>query len=125
MTDVNLDLLRQQTIDFISLDPTSITLKTTAMSRTPGGGYKKMGDIDREPQIFKLIWQGGAGATSSEDGVDSQNDMILLGAHDAEMEIGDYWTHDGVKYVIQEFLPASGYQRKAKVKAFGAKPIGG
>ncbi|QFG08159.1 head-to-tail stopper [Gordonia phage OtterstedtS21] len=125
MTDLNLDLLRQQTVDFINTDPTPITLKTTTMSRLPGGGYKKLGDIDREPQVFKLIWQGGSGSVTSDDGVDSQYDMILLGAHDAEMEIGDYWTLDGVKYVIQEFLPGSGYQRKAKVKAFGAKPIGG
>lgn len=126
MTDIGLDLLRQQTLDFIALDPTPVVLKTTGVSRAPGGGYVKTNDVDRPEQTFKIIAQAANdGEVVANDGVDIQYDLILLGAHDCAFEIGDYWTHNGVKYVIRGILPTGSYQRKAAVKAYGAEPIGG
>lgn len=127
MTDIGLPYLRRQTEAFINLDPTVISLIPVGRTVSPGGGVSKIGAQPKPPQTLKLIWQGGnpSGKVQASDGSDRQYDMVLLGPHDADFDIGDHWFHDGVKYVIEGFLPDSEYQRKVGVKAYGEKPYGG
>lgn len=127
MTDLNIETLRQGTKMFIDMDPTTISLIPVSNVRQPGGGYAMVDGSPRAPQTFKLIWQGGinSGISASIDGQNIQFDMILLGEWDADMEVGDYWELNGVKYVIQGFSPDNEYEKKAAIRTYGVKPIGG
>ena len=127
MTDVGVEFLRRQTLDFIALDPTTITLIPTVESKLPGGGTETTVGEPREPQEFKVIWVGGqaTGIIRSADGSDRQYDFVLVGPYDCLLDIGDHWFDGGVKYVVEGFAPYSAYQKKAGVKAYGAKPNGG
>lgn len=125
--DKNIDLLRQQTKLFIDLDPTQVNLRTTVVTRSPGGGTVKSDGPDRGLQTFKLIWPGGitSGIFTNFDGEDVQYDLILVAEESASIEIGDYWIENGVKYVVEGFSPKNFYEIKAAVKAYGRGPRGG
>ena len=125
--DKNIAELRQQTKWFIGLDPTQVNLRTTATTKVNGGGTVVSDGPDRGLQTFKIIWPGGStsGIFANFDGEDVQYDLIIVAAHDAIIGIGDYWTEDGVKYVVEGFAPKNHYEIKAAVKAYGRNPHGG
>lgn len=116
--------LRKQTKWFIDDDPTGIRLKTNAKTEQPSGGYKITAGAERDLQWFKLINSLGDfnGIVRTDDGQVRRFNYILLGEHDAQVAIGDYWTDGDTKYEVIALLAKNDYEVKAAVQAYGKDP---
>ena len=125
--DMEQEVMRNLTLQFIQNDPTDIQLTPHIRTGQPGGGFKNIPQPKRRSQTFKLINQGsGSGKSVQGDGINTSNDMILLGLFDAKIAIGDTWTDpDGITWSVTGLIPRNGYEVKATVTAQGAGPIGG
>lgn len=125
--DKNIDELIKQTQWFIDLDPTEVEFISTKKVRQPGGGFKNIADVHREPERVKVIWPGGitSGVFTNFDGQAIQYDMIVVAMPDSNIEIGDYWLSNNVKYVVEGMAPDNFYEKKLAIKVYGAGPIGG
>lgn len=112
---------------FIGLDPTPVVLTPRTRVKA-NGAWKTVDGIPRVPQTFKMIEQGAnfSGITESGDGIERVYEFIMLGAYDAIVEIGDYWTDlTGQVWEVGGFLPANGYEIKAGIYSYGSRPVHG
>lgn len=120
-SDVMLAINRANTQRFIDADPTSIILTpSTANWDTGTKSYEE--DDDRPEQTFKVIWSGGDGIVVNSLGTTRKFDFILVGSFDAEVAIGDHWSHDTQKYRIEYIQPSNGYEVKCGGFSIGANP---
>ena len=115
---------RYLTKQFIDMDPTSIVLLRRARVDNGAGGWRYSSALPRPAQVFKLIPQGGPvnGLTETTDGAERKYDFVLLGEHDADVDVGDYWLDaDGSHWVVEGFIPSNEYEIRAGVRAVGEK----
>ncbi len=126
-----LDINRNLTKWFIDCDPSTITLIPRVKTIKPGGGSDYSNGTPRNPQQFKMIFQSGdsTGVVVSDSGEVKKYDFIILGKHDAQIEIGDIW-YEGSgenrhKYIVVGFTPFNNYEIKAGVTSFGKRPGNG
>lgn len=117
-------LLRRGTVNYISYDPTTIELIPTVKTRTDSGSTVEEDGTPREPQDFKLIsiefTPQGTNPTVTVDGVERVIGFYLLGAWDADIEVGDHWTgDDGRRYEVIALMDGHGYESKGAVEAHG------
>lgn len=122
----SLAYLRKQTVDFIEMDPTVISLTSRSVSRGPGGGvfYVPSGP-PREPQTVKLIHQGGSGVSKGEGSEDRSYEYVILLRHDGEIAIGDAFFIGENKFIVYSMDPDNGYEVKAYARQHGDRPTDG
>lgn len=112
---------RRNTLRFIASDPTTIVLMI------PGGGivdgtFKSGAGSARNPQQFKLIWGEQSGIVRETPDGTRRFDFVLVGAHDATIEIGDRFSIGENKYVITYIYPYNDYEVKAGGVSHGPNP---
>ncbi len=124
LTGFQLSIHRKGTEKFIDADPTVIEL--TPSTEVWSGGTKTYGsETARQPQSFKVIWSGSQnGLVVTSQGTTRRFDFILVGRHDAQVEIGDFWTLNEQHNQIEWIAPANGYEVKAGGISHGSKPTG-
>lgn len=121
MNAAQLAMHRRNTKRFIDDDPTEIQLSIAV--KTMVAGTKVSGYSDnREPQTFKIIWQGDTGVVREPPSGAHRFDFILLGEYDANVAIGDFWQVENQKFVIEYIFPKNGYEVKAGGVSHGSKP---
>lgn len=122
---VELSVHRLNTKRFISADPTTIVL-FKKNKQIVDGSERVLPPTARQPQKFKIIWGGDTGVLR-EPGIDGgarRFDFVLLGAHNAIIEIGDYWKVGEQEFRIEYIYPNNGYEVKAGGVSHGLKPTG-
>lgn len=123
LSNVELSIHRRGTERFINADPTEITL--TPSAEIWSGGTKTYGEEEpRQPQNFKVIWSGSeTGIVVKSEGTTRRFDFVLVGTHDAEVAIGDFWKVGDQHYQVEWVAPANGYEVKAGGSSYGSKPV--
>lgn len=117
--------MRRVTQMFIAANAFAVTLLPAAYVRTGSGGKVRADGTSRDEQMMRLIDQSGSsgsapGPIRAGDGVNRVVTHMLLGTHDALMEVGDRWVGaDGLTYEIVELFPDNGYERRARVSRYG------
>jgi hypothetical protein len=110
---------------FIAANPSELVLTQAGMVKTASGGRVRSDGPTRPAQTFRLIDQSTSfgstpGPVRTADGVSRRATHQLLGYRDAVFAVGDFWTgDDGRRYEIVEILPDNGYERRARVVAYG------
>lgn len=120
-----LALNRRMTKWFIDRDPSTIVLSSPNKVQS-GTAWRVSGKNDKDPQTVKIIWPGGDGfVLTTPDGRTRRFDFIIVGEHDADIEIDDFFEFEnGNKYTIEYLFPANGYEVKGGGSSHGAKPGG-
>jgi hypothetical protein len=119
------DVNRANTIAFIAARPSSIVLIPSVRTKTASGGTRSTDGTKRAAQTLRLVEQTTSanntpGRLPAGDGHEKRVSWLLLGAWDAVMDVGDRWTDaSGAGYQIEELLPYNGYERRARVMAYG------
>lgn len=124
LSTIELSIHRKGTERFINADPTTITLVPS--TETWSGGTKVYGSATpRQPQTFKVIWSGSQdGIAVTSQGTTRRFDFILVGTHDAVVEIGDHWNLGDQHFQVEWIAPDNGYEVKAGGSSHGSKPTG-
>jgi hypothetical protein len=122
--DKAIELQRRQTLNYISMDPTTISLIPTVVTKQPSGAQLHEEGTPRNPQTFKVIPQGftahGAKNTVTLNGKERIIDMVLMGAWDSVVEIGDHWVDDhGRRCEVISLDDGHEWAVKANVEAHG------
>jgi hypothetical protein len=112
---------RKGTQRFIESDPTDIVLIPVSGAVTDGT-VKFLPQSPRSSQRFKLIWGGESGIVREIPDGSRRFDFILVGAHDATVAIGDTFTINNNKYVVDYLFPYNDYEVKAGGVSHGADP---
>lgn len=113
-----LDVQRRLTQAFINADPTArpIVLTPHVRQRQPNGGYKDVDGTPRAPQKFKLSEIAyDQRPTVTVAGVERIIDFHLIGRHDAQIAVGDWWMEGATKYEVIGFTDGFEYEIKAQV----------
>lgn len=123
LSNIELSIHRKGTERFIDADPTEVTLTPT--TEVWSGGSKTYGsETPRQPQNFKVIWSGSQdGIVVKSEGTTRRFDFILVGKHDAEVAIGDFWKVGNQHYQVEWVAPANGYEVKAGGTSHGSNPV--
>lgn len=124
LSALELSIQRKTTKRFINSDPTTIIL-VPKQEAIVNGTKSFIPTSPRQPQTFKIIWTGENGIVRqpSESGPGAHRyDFVLLGEHDAEVSIGDFWQVGSQKFVIEEIFPENGYEVKAGGVSHGPSP---
>jgi hypothetical protein len=111
------DIQRNLTELFIGCDPKTIILIPRVETTTPGGGKSYADGTPRKPQTFKLSLLGNdQRPIATVSGQERRIEYHLIGPHDAEIAVGDYWVEDdGTRFEVMGFTDGYGYERKALV----------
>lgn len=123
---LELAIHRNGTKRFIDADPTLITLVPANQTAIVDGTRKSIGSVVvRGPQKFKIIYAGDTGIvreiSEGQSGV-RRFDFIIVGSHDAIVEIGDSFTLGTNKYVVEYVFPFNDYEVKAGGVSHGNQP---
>lgn len=115
---------RKNTLAFIAANPIVIQL-IPRTRHTDGGGSRFVNGTPRAPQTFRLVDQSTARVPTgiivrTSDGQERVADFMLLGAHDATVELWDYWEDSGLTYEVARLFPDNGYETRAAVVRLGA-----
>lgn len=118
-TDVPLELqiLRDQTEWFIAYKPIDLILTPARPVKTSSGAMQKQNLAARPVQRLRIIsMYYTQKPTFTDDGVEREIDLTLLGPWDAQMDINDWWRDgEGLLYTIVEMVPYNGYEVRALV----------
>jgi hypothetical protein len=112
---------RKGTKRFIGADPTTIVLSKPGGSIVDGT-YRSGVGVARNPQQFKLIWSDQSGIVRELPDGTRRFDFVLLGEHDAIVEIGDTFDIGTNKYVVTYIYPYNDYEVKAGGISHGPNP---
>lgn len=120
---LELSMQRRATKALITADPTSIVLFPNAGSLV-NGTLKFTPGSARNPQTFKVIWDGSNGVARQvgNEGESRRFDFVLVGEHDAVLAIGDVWKVADQKFVIEYIFPSNGWEVKAGGSSHGSVP---
>lgn len=120
---LELSIQRRATKALINADPTSIVLFPNAGSMV-NGTLKFTPGSARNPQNFKVIWDGSNGIAreTGSPGEARRFDFILVGEHTATVAIGDVWKLGEQKFVIEFVEPSNGWEVKAGGISHGSIP---
>lgn len=118
-----LNIQRRATKQFIDANPTVISLWSveTIMS---GGVAKRAPGGSRGPQTLRMIWLDETGIDRRPPSGSRSFDFVLVGEHDANMAIGDYWFNGEQEFRIEAVTPYNGWEVKAYGVSNGPKPTG-
>jgi hypothetical protein len=118
---LELAVLRDQTDWFIGARPIDLILTPVQVQRTANGGFHVINLAPRLPQRMRLIsMSADQRPTITEDGIEREIDLTLLGRWDAQVDIGDWWRDgEGLYYEIMEMVPYNGYEVRALVTKRG------
>ena len=110
-----LDVQRRVTAAFIVDDPTTAQLIPVTRVAQPNGGFKETSGTPRLAQTFKLsLLAYDQRPTITVAGVERIADYHLIGPHDMQIEVGDYWMDDsGTRFDVIGFTEGWGYMTKA------------
>lgn len=123
LSDFELAFHRNGTDRFIKADPTRIILTPRSEVMKNGTKSFKKGRA-RAAQDFKIIWAGDNGIVKpvGQDGGVRRFDFILVGRHDAEVEINDTWKVEDQLFVVEYKFPFIGYEVKVGGVSHGSEP---
>jgi hypothetical protein len=129
LSTVELSIHRKGTEQFIAADKTTVILKSRGEAYYDAGTQKFGLPVERPPQDFKIIWAGDNGIVREvgESGEVRRFDFILVGKHDAQVAIGDYWKSEdspNQENRIEYRFPDNGYEVKVGGVSHGPKPTG-
>jgi hypothetical protein len=112
-----LELNRENTAAFIAARPTQIVLTPVKRTRTGTKGFKDEDQPVRKVQTFRIIENGAPRnpVTRGENGTQREVDFMLLGLHDAIVEVNDHWETDGRQWRVDEVVRSNGYEQRALV----------
>lgn len=118
---LELQMLRDQTEWFIAARPIDLTLTPVKSQRTSTGGTTRTNLPARPAQRLRLISMSDSQKpTITEDGVEREIDLTLLGPWDAQIDIYDWWRDgEGLLYEVVEMVPYNGYEVRALVVKSG------
>lgn len=118
---LELQIARDQTEWFIAARPMSLILTPTQRVKTGGGGMARVNQANRALQKLRLISMSASQKpTITEDGVEREIDLTLLGPWDAQIDVGDWWRDgEGLYYEVVEMVPFNGYEVRALVVKSG------
>ena len=120
--DTELAINRSNTSRFIALNPTSIIL--IPRQEVWVAGSKRLGNgTPRSAQIFKVIWGGSTGVTTTIDGTTHRFDFVLVGEYTAEVAIHDHWVLGTQDNEIDYVFPFNGYEVKCGGNSYGSNPV--
>lgn len=126
-----LKALRKGTDIGLKIDSHEIVLVPQVKVKKPGGGYAVEPGTPRALQLFSVEANesalsgltGSAGGVTKGEGTEVHTWAYqLVGRYDAEVEIGDTWTYQGVVYRVVGIQPLNDYEKRAVVSAIGAEP---
>lgn len=114
-------ILRDQTEWFIAANPIDLVLTPVRRQRTGSGGTQRINLSPRPPQRMRLISMSySQKPTITDDGVEREIDLTLLGTWDCQMDIGDWWVDgEGLRYEVVEMVPPNGYEVRGLVVKAG------
>jgi hypothetical protein len=126
---IMLPLLRYTTNWFISETatiggPVNIQLQRQVAVDKPGGG-RDFTTIGIPSQVFRLTNQttsDGIGHSGNDDGMVRTDSYVLIGAHDADIQMNDTWTDKTGQWKVLGLEPNTGYETRANVIAFTTDP---
>jgi hypothetical protein len=106
---------------FIAANPIWLRVTPVNKVRKPGGGTALVNLPDREPQRMRLISMSASQKPKiTEDGIEREIDLTLLGSWDCQLDVGDHWTDgEGLSYEIVEMVPYNKYEVRALVVKSG------
>jgi hypothetical protein len=117
--DVSLELkvLRDQTEWFIAWNSIDLILTPVKRMKTTSGGTAQVNMSPRPLQKLRLISMFYTQKpTITDDGIEREIDLTLLGPWDAQIDVGDWWRDgEGLIYDVVELVPYNGYEVRALV----------
>lgn len=123
MNPIELSVNRLNTQAFIGAKPSSIVLVPQTKEETKAGGFKLVSGAPKAPQILRIIELGlnqNPPMITLQDGKQREASFWLLGCHDADMAINDYWTaQDGREWLIGDIVRPNGYEVRGLVSERG------
>lgn len=114
---LELQLLRDQTEWMIAANESWIVLTPTRRVRDGQGGFTRQNMSPRPIQQFRVISMSDSQKpTLTDDGVEREIDLTLLGKWDAQVDVGDWWRDgEGLWYEVIEMVPYNRYEVRALV----------
>lgn len=119
-------VLRQQTQYLIEANPIEIALIPSDLpaAELPDGGFDYSNAVPRAIQVFRLVDVNADfdGIVPTDDGEVKKFNYILIGVHNAIVQIGDHWEYNESIYEVTAILVNNDYEVKAGVISFGKAP---
>lgn len=114
---LELQLLRDQTEWLIAANPVDLVVHPVKRQKTGGGGVALIPLPARPRQRLRLISMSfSQKPTITDNGIEREIDLTLLGPWDAQLDIGDNWRDgEGLHYEVVEMVPYNGYEVRALV----------
>lgn len=114
---LELQLLRDQTEWFIAANPIDLIVYPVKRQKVAGGGVASVPLPARPRQRLRLISMSySQKPTITDNGIEREIDLTLLGPWDAQLDVGDNWRDgEGLHYEIVEMVPYNGYEVRALV----------
>lgn len=115
-----IDTLRQSTTNLINAFPSIITiLRRTATDDGQGGA--SLSDLvpQRTLKVFfagRVLNRGIVLLEHGETGQRWQDRYIVVAEHDADIQQGDEFVHNGHQYTVDDVFTDTAYQRKCEVR---------
>jgi hypothetical protein len=116
------EVLRRQTKQFIEEYPMEILLQRSDMVPDGSGGFKAtLGTVPAGAQTFRQVTQATNTGVFRRalDGEEVQPDFVLIGEHDADVRIGDWYMKDGAKHEVVYVRDDRRYETWVEVKYRG------
>lgn len=121
--DISLELQIQRDLTewFIAANQSEIALTPVRKIADGAGGYHEQNMQARPPQEFRIIAMSySQKPTITEDGVEREIDLTLLGKWDAQVQINDWWRDaENQLFKVIELVPYNGYEVRALVVKHG------
>lgn len=120
---LELSIRRYNTRSYIEASPTEVVL-TPRNEQLVGGTKKFVAGTPRAAQQFRVIWayDNGVYRQLGDQGGARRFDFIIVGEHDAEVAIGDFWKVGSQEFRVEYIFPRNGYEVKAGGISHGAEP---
>lgn len=118
---LELALLRDQTSYFIAANPIDLIVTPVRRQKTAAGGVAVLNLPVRPRQRMRLIAMSASQKpTITDDGIEREIDLTLLGTWDAQLDVGDWWRDaESLLHEIIELVPYNGYEVRALVVKSG------
>lgn len=123
LTDTRNEYMRYTTRQYILDEPTTIVLKRKTEIAKPGGGHDKT-RLALAPQTFRFTNQDITGGMTFGQGDAEAHRFtyVLIGQHDADIEIDDIWEDGKDQYRVDALIPNNGWETRAYVTLFSTEP---
>lgn len=112
---------RDLTTWFIAANPIWLRVTPVRQEKKAGGGVALVNLPERPVQKMRLISMSASQKPKiTDDGVEREIDLTLLGEWDCQLDVGDWWRDgEGLHYEIVEMVPFNGYEVRALVVKSG------